>query len=165
VSVICNSIKSIVFIAFFMAVCTVNGIAQDKDKRQKICITEQEFAVYEAIGVENFTSETTAHPLPKNPEEQFPGLSVDALTDYKNNNGKSYLLRCVLRRDLKKKKLKTYYYSNMDFSRIGFNRGETEALVYMGWSGLGNTCESDFYHLRKEDNKWKVVKKVMMVIC
>jgi len=70
-------------------------------------------------------------------------------------------------KDQKKKKLKTFYGTTtaIGFSRIGFAKDETEALVYMSWSGVGNTCESDFFHLKKENDKWTIVKKVMMVIC
>lgn len=150
-----------------MAACAPDLIARDKDKQEKICITEQEFAVYHAVGVENYESETQAYPFFDGAERLFPNISPDLVADYRDKNSKSYLLRCLLRKDLKKKDLKRSYggTSTTGFSRIGFNRGETEALVYSSWSGIGNTCESDFYLLRKENDVWKIVKKATMVIC
>jgi hypothetical protein len=150
-----------------VTVCSFNLLGQDKDKREKICISEQEYLVYEVIGVGNYQSATTSYPT-EYVESQLPNLSSGVVADFKEKNSKTYFLRCVLKNDqLKKKKLKTYYGTSSDksFSRIGFNKAETEALVYMGWSGIGNTCETDFYHLRKENDQWKIVKKVMMVIC
>ncbi|MEP6911598.1 MAG: hypothetical protein ABI923_02520 [bacterium] len=131
-------------------------------------MSEQEYAVYEVIGIGNYQNETQNYPFSERDETQFLNISSEVVADCKEKNSKTYLLRCVLKKDqLKKKKLKTYYgtTSDMSFSRIGFNKDETEALVYMGWSGIGNTCETDFYHLRKENDQWKIVKKVMMVIC
>lgn len=159
-----NAMKTLVLIALLITVCT-NVIADDKSKKEKICITEQEFEVYEAVGILNYYKETSNYPFSESVETQMPNASPDVVADYKDKNSKSYLLRCVLRRDLKKKKLQASVGGTWSFSRIGFNRGETEALIYASWEGRGNMCGSDFYYLRKENNQWKILKKVMMVIC
>jgi hypothetical protein len=159
--------KKLISICFVLAVCDFN-LAQEKNQREKICISEQEYAVYEVIGIRIYQNGTDQYPFSEVAESQFLNVSADVIADYKEKNSKSYLLRCVLKKDqLKNKKLKTYSgaASDLSFSRIGFNKDETEALVYMGWSGIGNTCETDFYHLRKENDQWKIVKKVIMVIC
>jgi hypothetical protein len=160
-------IKKLISICFLVTVCSLNLLAHDKNKKEKICISEQEFAVYEVIGIRIYQNETDQYPFSEGAESQFLNISSEVIADYKEKNSKTYLLRCVLKKDQLKKKLETYSgrSSDMSFSRIGFNKDETEALVYMGWSGIGNTCETDFYHLRKENDKWKIVKKAIMVIC
>jgi len=150
-----------------MGVCSFALLAQDKNTKEKICITEQEYDVYQVAGVGNFRNETIAYPFSEDVESQFAGISPGAVVDFRERNSKTYLLRCVLRRDQKKKKLKTFTEttSTLSFSRIGFNNGETEALVYVAWSGVGNTCGAEFFRLKKENNKWSIVKRVMTVIC
>lgn len=150
-----------------MTVCTLNVFAQGKDKKEKICITEQECAVYEVVGVRNYQNETDRYPFSEYVKGLLPNISSEVIADFNEKNSKTYLLRCVLNNNQKKKKLKTFYgtTANQSFSRVGLNKDETEALVLMSWSGIGNTCESDFFHLKKENDKWKIVNKVMVVIC
>jgi hypothetical protein len=159
--------KKLLSIIALTVVCSSSLLAQDKVATEKICITEQEYQVYEAAGVGNFQNETTPMPTSDWLISEFKDLSPSVLADFSKQNNKAYLLRCVLKRDQKKKKLKTYNFtsSTLSFSRIGFNDGETEALVYVSWSGIGNTCGADFILLKKENNKWSTVKKVMTVIC
>jgi hypothetical protein len=149
-----------------MTICSLNLFAQNKNKKEKICITAQEYEVYDVVGVGNYQNETANYPFLEGLESQFPNISSEVVADYNEINNKTYLLRCVLKND-QKKKLKTFFGTtvNQNFSRVGFNKDETEALVYSSWSGLGNTCESDFFYLTKENDKWTIVKKVMMVIC
>jgi hypothetical protein len=55
--------------------------------------------------------------------------------------------------------------SSTSLSRIGFNKDETEALVYRYWEAAGDYCGGEFVHLRKANNKWTVVKTLNTVIC
>lgn len=159
--------KKLPSILFLVIVCSLSLFAQDKTKKEKICITEQEYEVYELLGIGNYKSETTSYPFSEHVEIQLPNISSGVVADYKEKNSRPYLLRCILRKDQKKKKLKTFYGTTTDvgFSRVGFNKDETEALVYFSWSSPGNNCGTQFVYLNKEHDKWKIVKRVTMVIC
>ena len=155
-------------VSLLLVVIWISGVfARSEDKKEKLCITEQEYQVYEAAQISNYQNETTNYPFSEHLNTEFPSISPAVVADYQEKNNKSYSLRCVLKKDGKKKNLTRSYGGNVStgFSRIGFNKDETEALVYVSWSGLGNTCQSDFVYLKKENDKWEVVKKVMMVIC
>ena len=163
-----DSVKKLAWIILVTAICASNLFAQKKEKPEKICITPPEAEVYEVIGVGNYHSQTSSFPFVEQARLGFfPKISPEVVTDFNQKNARAYRLRCVLRNDGRKKNLTSYEPTTgtQEFSRIGFNKAETEALVYMGWSGIGNTCESDYFFLRKENGKWLVVKKVMMVIC
>jgi hypothetical protein len=157
--------KTLVSIVLFLTICT-GLFAENKVKKEKLSITEEEFAIYEVVGVQNYENETSNYPFSEANQPGFPGISSEVATDYRERNSKAYFLRWVLRRGQKKELPKSWGGTlEVDFSRIGFNKNKTEALVYVGWSGIGNTCESDFVHLKKENDRWTVVRKVMVVIC
>jgi len=158
--------KKLVLLILLLTICSPGVFADNKPRKEKLTITEEEYAIYEVVGVRNYENETTNYPFRDYGQTLFPNISPEIVTDYAEKNSKTYLLRWVLRKDQKKKLPKSFGGSlTIGFSRIGFNKAETEAVVYVGWSGVGNTCESDFYHLKKENDKWTVVKKVMVVIC
>jgi hypothetical protein len=158
--------KKLVSIVLFLTICSSGFFAENKVKKEKVTITEEEYAIYEVVGVRNYENETTNYPFRDDNQTGFPNLSAEVVTDYTERNSNTYFLRWVQRKDQKKKLPKSWGGTlTVGFSRIGFNKDESEALVYVGWSGIGNTCESDFIHLKKQDGRWAVVKKVMVLIC
>lgn len=158
--------KTITSILLLLTIGCWTLFASSENKKEKICITEQEYEIYHLLGVGDYQNETTPYPFSERLDNRFPSISSETVADYNEKNSKTYLLRCVLEKDRKQRLTKTYGgMINAHFSRIGFNKDETEALVYVGWSGVGNTCESDFVHLKKENGKWTIAAKSMVVIC
>lgn len=141
--------------------------AQKKAERQKICITEEEQEIYRVSGVTNFQEETIVGGLFEQAEAGLPGVAPETLASYRERNGSAYLLRCVDRPGGRTAKLKKYSGGNAStyFSRIGFGREGKEALVYSAWAAVGNYCGAEFILLRKNADKWEIVKRLMTHIC
>jgi hypothetical protein len=136
-------------------------------KVEKICITEQEYEVYNAVGVENYQNETSYSRLSEYVETKLQNISPETIADYKEKNSRTYLLRCLNRTDGKTAKLRksTVGNASASFSRIGFSRDGKEAVLYHYWQAVGNYCQGEFVLLRKNVNKWEVVRQVTTVIC
>jgi hypothetical protein len=141
--------------------------AQEKDKQSKLCITEQEYKVYDAAGVGNFQNETNTYPLGNHIVAELGDVSPETIANFNERNDRAYSLRCVERPGGKTAKLRRSKGGNAStsFSRIGFNRDWNEALVYHYSQAVGNYCRGDFVLLRKKADGWEVVRKVMTVIC
>ena len=141
--------------------------AQKKAEKLKICITEQEYEIYNVIGIGNYQNETHSYPLTDHFVAQLRDASPETVADFKDKNSGEYLLRCVDKPDGKTAKLRKSKGGNAStsFSRIGFSHDGSEALVYHYWQAVGNYCGGEFVLLRKNAGKWEVVKKVMSVIC
>ncbi len=101
--------KKSISIFFLVVVCGFSPFAQDKNKKEKICITGQEYEVYDVLGIGNYQNETFTEPFSEYLESQFPNISSAVVADFKEKNSRTYLLRCVLKKDQDKKKLKRYY--------------------------------------------------------
>jgi hypothetical protein len=48
------------------------------------------------------------------------------------------------------------YYGITTFSKIGFNKGQTKAIIYIGIM-TENEGKGNYYILEKTDNEWKIV--------
>jgi hypothetical protein len=48
------------------------------------------------------------------------------------------------------------YYEIITFSKIGFNKGQTKAIIYIGIM-MENEGRGNYYILEKTDNEWKIV--------
>ncbi|HEX8294013.1 MAG TPA: hypothetical protein VF570_19820 [Pyrinomonadaceae bacterium] len=155
-------------LASLLLLCAVHDCsAQKKAEKLTVCITEQEYEIYQTVGVGNFQNETHTYPLSENVVSELSGISPETVADFKERNSRAYLLRCVNRPDGKTAKLRKSRGGNASssFSRIGFDREGNEALVYDYWQAVGNYCGGEFVLLRKKAGKWEVVKKVSTVIC
>jgi hypothetical protein len=146
-----------------------NCFAQKKAEKPKLCITQEEYEIYNVVGVANFQNETYADAAPMLAyfENNFQNISPETVADFREKNNHTYLLRCVNRADGKMDKLRksTGGNASTSFSRIGFSRDGKEALVHHYWEAVGNYCGGEFVLLRKNVNKWDVVKRVSTVIC
>jgi hypothetical protein len=143
--------------------------AQKKSEKEKICISEEELAVYKIIGVGNFQNETSRYSISDSDymKRKFPNISPETVADYQAKNEKSQLLRCLDRKEGKAKKLKRSAagIESVSFSRIGFNLAKTEALVYTGYESAGNDCGYYFILLRKNNEIWEIIERVNNIIC
>jgi hypothetical protein len=143
--------------------------AQKKIKPEKLCISDEEFAVYKVLGVGNFQNETSRYTSPDLDylKTKLPDISPETLADFQAKNDKTYLLRCLDRTGGKPKKLKRSWggITSISFSRIGFNTAKTEALVYSGFSTAGNYCGIDLVWLKKKNDRWEIIERVNLIIC
>ena len=157
--------KKLILMSLLILFHGLNCFAQKR--AEKICITELEYEIYNAVGVVNYQNETTTYPLSDYVETELQNISPETIADFKEKNSRMYLLRCVNRTDGKTTKLRksTGGNASTSFSRIGFSRDGKEALVYNYWQAVGNYCGGEFVLLRKNANKWEVVKRVSSVIC
>jgi hypothetical protein len=139
---------------------------QKKPKPSETCISERENDVYELVGVGNYQNETSGY-LSGQLVAQLGDISPETVADFNDKNARTYLLRCVDKLGGKTVKLRrsTGGNASTSFSRIGFNRDGSEALVYHYWEAVGNYCGGEFVLLRRKADKWEIVKKVMTVIC
>jgi hypothetical protein len=155
-------ILSGLLILFFYLDCP----GQKKPEILKICITEREYEVYEVVGVGNYQNETSGD-LSEHLVAQLGSISSETVADFKEKNARAYLLRCVDKPGRKTAKLRKSTGGNgsTSFSRIGFNRDGSEALLYRYFEALGNYCGGEFVLLRKKADTWEVIKKVTTVIC
>lgn len=157
--------KSILTMLLIM-ISGLNLFAQKKAEKLKVCITEEEYEIYKLIGVVNYQNETSGVvPSSTFIDTELPGISPETVTDFKEKNSKVYLLRCLNKTDGKEKGLPRSYGNDASFSRIGFSRDGKEALVHHSWSAIGNQCWSGYYLLRRNVEKWEIVKRATMVIC
>jgi hypothetical protein len=147
--------------------CTHSLSAQKKIKPERICITEQEAEVYKSLGAMEYVNDTTIYPLTDWVTNQIPDIAPDLIIDFNQKNDKTYSLRCITKKDGKEKKLKNTYGENASrsFSRIGFSKDGNQALYYYSWSGVGNTCGSEFIYLKRDNDRWKIEKRLTQVIC
>jgi hypothetical protein len=159
--------KRLILVSLLLLCAVLNCSAQKKAEKLTVCITEQEYEIYQTVGVGNFQNETHTYPLSENVVSELSGISPETVEDFKERNSQAYLLRCVNRPDGKTAKLRKSRGGNgsTSFSRIGFDREGSEALVYDYWQAVGNYCGGEFVLLRKKAGKWEVVKKVSTVIC
>ena len=157
--------KNLILTSLLIMFSDPNCFAQKK--AEKICITEQEYEIYHVVGVGNYRNETTTYPLSDYVETELQNISPETITDFKGKNSRTYQLRCVSRADGKTANLRKSAGGNasISFSRIGFSRDGREALVYNYWQAVGNYCGGEFVLLRKNGDKWEVVKRVSSVIC
>lgn len=158
--------KRLILTYFLILFASLNCFAQ-KEKAEKICITELEYEIYNLVGVGNYQNETTANRLSENAQLGFQNISPETIADFNEKNNKTYLLRCLNKSEGKTAKLRKSTGGNADsmFSRIGFSQDGKEALVYHYWQAVGNYCGGEFVLLRRNANKWEIVKKVTTVIC
>lgn len=140
---------------------------QHKEKPAKICIDENEFEIYRQVGIDNFLNETEEYPDLDYLKKEVPEISTETIADFKEKNSKRYLLNCLNKNDGKTKKLKKIYRTTVSvgFSRIGFDKSFTQALVYSGFSAPGNYCGSEFVFLKRINERWQVEKRLQIVIC
>ena len=159
--------KRLILTSLLILSAVLNCSAQKKVEKLKVCITEQEYEIYKTVGVWNFQNETHTYPLSDYVLSELNDISPETAADFKEKNSRAYLLRCVNRTDGKTAKLRKSKGGNAStsFSRIGFNHDGSEALVYDYWQAVGNYCGGEFVLLRKNADKWEVVRKVMSVIC
>ena len=153
--------KKLILTSLLILFSGLNCFAQKKAEKSKVCITEQEYEIYNLIGVRNYQNQTTTSPLSDYVETELQ-ISPETVADFKEQNSKTYLLRCVNRADGKTAKLRKSRGGNAStgFSRIGFSRDGKEALVYRYWEAVGNYCGGELVLLRKNANKWEVVKRL-----
>lgn len=154
--------KKLILTSLLILFSGLNCFAQKKAEKSKVCITEQEYEIYNVIGVWNYQNETTTSPLSDHVETELQSISPETVADFKEQNSKTYLLRCVNRADGKTAKLRKSTGGNAStgFSRIGFSRDGKEALVYNYWEAVGNYCGGELVLLGKNANKWEVVKRL-----
>jgi hypothetical protein len=157
--------KKLILASFLILLASLNCFAQQK--AEKSCITAEEYEIYNLVGVVNFQNETNTYPFSDYVETGLQNISPETIADFKEKNSRKYLLRCVNRADGKTGKLRksTGGNASTSFSRIGFSRDGKEALVYNYWQAVGNYCGGEFVLLRKNANKWEVVRRVSSVIC
>ena len=159
--------KKLILTGLLILISSLDGPAQKGAEQLKICITEQEHEIYKLVGVGNFQNATHTYPLKEYVEAQLREVSRETVADFKEKNGRAYLLRCVDKPGGKPAKLRksTGGNASASFSRIGFGHDGTEALVYNYWQAVGNYCGGEFVLLRKSAGKWEVVQRVSTVIC
>ena len=159
--------KRLILTGLLILFSSLDCSAQKKAEKLKICITEQEYEIYNLVGVGNYQNETHTFPLSDYVEAELHEVSPETVADFKEKNSRAYLLRCVEKPGGKQAKLRksTGGNASTSFSRIGFSHDGTEALVYHYWQAVGNYCGGEFVLLRRGANKWEVVKRVSSVIC
>src|SRR3712207_1880467 len=150
--------KRLLLTSLLILSAILNCSAQKKSETPKICITEQEYEIYKTVGVGNFQNETHTYPLSDHVMSELNDISSETVADFKEKNSRAYLLRCVNSPDGKTARLRKSKGGNAStsFSRIGFNRDGSEALVYDYWQAVGNYCGGEFVLLRKNVGKWEV---------
>jgi hypothetical protein len=160
------SMKKLIVTSLLILFAGLNCFAQ-KEKTEKVCITDQEYEIYNVVGVGNYQNETFTQRLSEYAVTELQNISPEIIADFNTKNSRKYLLRCLNKTDGKTAKLRKSKGGNAStsFSRIGLSRDGTEALVYHYWEAVGNYCGGEFVLLRKSANKWEVVKKVTTVIC
>jgi len=93
---------------------------------------------------------------------QIPGLYAETVIDYINNNNERIKLRnipgfknYVFSSKYQEKEINT---THITFSRIGYDRSKSQAVLtiaqsYRGWDGSGF-----LFFLKKEGNRWRIDK-------
>jgi hypothetical protein len=159
--------KKLILTSLLVLFFGLYSAAQQKVEQSKLCITEEEYQVYDAAGVGNFQNETHTYPLGDHIATQLGDVSPETVANFNERNDRPYSLRCVERPGGKTAKLRRSKGGNAStsFSRIGFNRDGSEALVYRYSQAVGNYCRGDFVLLRKGVVKWEVVRMIISVIC
>ncbi len=152
---------------FLVLLSGISAFSQSTPEKIRTCVSEQEYEIYGKIGIGNFENATLTELVTPYVIENLAGMSPETVADFSQKNSMTYRLRCINKSDGKEKSLKRYYRvaSTVNFSRIGFNKEENEALVYFSWSNFGNTCQSEFILLRRLSDKWEIIDRVTTVIC
>jgi hypothetical protein len=82
----------------------------------------------------------------------------DLLGSFKRNNNKKAVLKKNIVFDFNFIWNRPYEYNNgiITFSKIGFNKEQTKAIIYIGIM-TGSEGKGDYYILEKEKDAWKIV--------
>src|ERR1044072_5191056 len=128
----------LILTGFLILSLALDCFAQKKAEKLKICITEQEYKIYDVVGIGNYQNETHTYPLSDYVEAELRDVSPETVADFKEKNSQAYLLRCVNKPDGKTAKLRksTGGNASTSFSRIGFSHDGNEALVYHYWQAV-----------------------------